>query len=89
MGETPLDSQLGIAQIKGYLRGQNVTTLWDISEWSEDEPQTWKTWCLPIFPHLQDERQALLFYLQGKLPISKKNKDARGWGNKTRVYTTA
>ena len=70
MGDPPLDSQPGIAQIVGYLKNQNVTTLWDTSEWNAEVPQTWKVWCLPNFPpHLQVEKKALLSFLQGKMTI--------------------
>ena len=90
MGDPPLDSQPGIVQIKGYLSGQNVTTLWDISEWNTDNSTTWKDWYIPICPpHPQNEKATLLSLLLGKSPISKKIKDIRGWGNRTGVYSTS
>eukprot|EP00253_Pinus_taeda_P009858 PITA_09858 len=65
-------------------------TLWDISNWTEDDDRRWDSWNLGEVPHhLQDEASLLLDNLQGKSPLSATTKEKRGWGSHTGSFSVA
>jgi hypothetical protein len=88
LGGPPLDSMPGTSNFKEFIHSQNLTTLWDISNWHNDEAKAWKEWKLPSCPsHLQNEKNLFLSLLHGKSPIAANKKDHRGWGSHTGLYT--
>ena len=46
LGGPLLDSHPGLSNLKEFFHSQNITTLWDISKWNNDESKTWKAWKL-------------------------------------------
>jgi hypothetical protein len=82
LGEPPLDSLSRTSNIKYFLHTQNLSTLWDISNWHIDETKIWKDWKLSSCPsHLHNEEIMLLSLLHGKSLIESTQKDLRGWGS--------
>jgi hypothetical protein len=42
LGGPPLDSMSRTSDFKEFIHSQNLTTLWDISNWHNDEAKAWK-----------------------------------------------
>jgi hypothetical protein len=69
---------------------QNSRSLWDISSWGNDENHSWLCWGIASLPpDLEEEWNILKSWLQGKSPLQKGEKDKRGWGHCSGMYTTA
>jgi len=79
LGEPPLSSIEGIAQLKAWMSSQDLVNLWDISIWSEDEDKPWIRWEENNRPQeLEGEWNTLMGYLQGKSLIKARKKNKRG-----------
>jgi hypothetical protein len=50
LGESSLDHQGGLSNIKSWLHSINLLTLWDISKLEENEAGNWKEWDLGNYP---------------------------------------
>ena len=82
LGDQPLNGVNDLENIKAWLNANNRSTLWGISSWKSDDNESWESWNLGDYPNeLQEEALKLLDLLQGKLPISARSKDKRGWGS--------
>jgi hypothetical protein len=89
LGDPPLSSMEGLDRLKSWMRAQDLTTLWDISVWSEGMDKTWLRWEANNRPQeLEGEWNTLMGYLQGKSLIKARKKDKRGWGSLSGNYTT-
>jgi len=89
MGDPPLGSRQDLKQLKLWMKIQNLNSLWDISVWGNDEPKAWQNWGMAnIPPNLEEDWNTLKFCLQGKSPLKERKKDKRGWGTRSRIYTT-
>ena len=72
------------------MTAQGIKTLWDISEWENEEPASWVAWKLPECPKdLKNEKRMLFSHLSGLAPLGKNIKDKRGWGMSSGKYTAA
>jgi ribonuclease HI/exonuclease III len=90
LGGQPLSELREIENIKEWLLHRNCSTLWDISTWKNDEKRSWEGWDLGNYPEeLNDEASILLDLLQGNSPLSAGERDKRGWGTNSGVYTAA
>ena len=88
LGDPPLNELNDLENIKSWLLANNCTTLWDISNWNNDDHESWANWFLGDYlEYLEDEASALLGLLQRKSPHSAKAKDKRGWGFGTGIYS--
>ena len=76
--------------LQSWMTDKILTTIWDIAEWEEVEPNNWSRWALPDCPaDLKIESTLLLHHLAGLTPINKNRKDKRGWGRQSGKYSTA
>jgi len=90
LGDPPLDQKEELLNIKAWLQNNNLSTLWDIYIWDDDEDKSWKNWNLGTYPEvLEEEARDLKKALQGKTPLKACSKDRRGWGASSGKYTAA
>jgi len=88
LGNPPLASDSNLLNIIAWTQEQGIFSLWDISTWSVDE--SWLNWKFLNCPTpLKDEKNRLLFSLQGYVPITATTKDRRGWGSRSGLYSSA
>jgi ribonuclease HI/exonuclease III len=90
MGDPPLEQHQELQDLKSWMDSQNLSTLYDISDWELERPNLWQGWAAPNRPtNLERQWVILKKLLQGKAPLKKIGKDERGWGRKAQEYTTA
>ena len=89
MGSEPLSNIANFEPLKLWLSGQGIKTLWDLSVQNNKE-NTWKGWKTldPPEPLLQ-QWTSLTSQLNGRVSISSRSKDIRGWGKGIGHYTVA
>jgi hypothetical protein len=89
MGDPPLGSNQDLRRLKEWMKTQNLSKIWDISVWGNDENKTWLRWeAANKPPDLEEEWKKLTLSLKGKSPLKERKKDKRGWGVSSRVYST-
>jgi hypothetical protein len=90
LGDPPLESNQDLQRLKGWMDGQNLKSLFDISTWGNDRCKSWQGWVVGnLPPDLEDDWCVLKLSLQGKSPNKKKGKDERGWGKNAQPYSTS
>ena len=74
-GQTPPK----LPRLQNWMTALGINTLWDISEWENDESTRWVGWTLPDCPaDLNNEKNLLLYHLSGLALLNKTTKDKRG-----------
>ena len=67
-----------IPRLQRWMESQGLHTVWDISTWKNEAPNCWAVPKCPV--NLEGEKNQLLIHLAGIAPLSKLNKESRGWG---------
>ena len=79
-----------LPRLQNWMTAQGINTLWDISDWENEESASWVAWKLPECPEeLKNEKRMLFSHLSGLAPLGKNIKDKRGWGMSSGNYTAA
>ena len=74
---------------KGWIDGQGIKTLWDISNSKNEPPYIQDRWTIPEFlAEIEGRKKQFLDYLSGSAPVARRKRDMRGWGSCTDLYTT-
>ena len=90
-GNTPLNSDLSLTEIKLWLVNKGLLRLSDITSWESNG--NWAAWAFPDplergHPNLLIQQNSLMNKLSGLAPIHLSCKDVWGWGSSGN-YTTA
>lgn len=83
----PLAKDRSLIQLKEWMDRAGVKTLWDISQWENNNWQRWRN--LEVPSHLSNEYATLLIHLKGKAPLNTRKEDTRGWGSVPGNYTVS